>query len=72
MCLYNEREYAASIKAFAAARKTPRSTRTADEWIRIIGIDMRRDAEIEYAEGEAQRQLKSLTERRAPTQYGAG
>jgi tetratricopeptide (TPR) repeat protein len=72
MCLYNEREYAASIKAFAAARKTPRSTRTADEWIRIIGIYMRRDAEIEYAEGEAQRQLKSLTERRAPTQYGAG
>jgi tetratricopeptide (TPR) repeat protein len=64
MCLYHRQDYRAAINAFREARKTPRSTRIADEWIRVINFDLERNAQIEYAESAARKQHQELAERR--------
>ena len=64
MCLYHRQDYRAAINAFREARKTPRSTRISDEWIRVINFDLERNAQIEYAESAARKQHQELAERR--------
>lgn len=64
MCFYNLKKYDAAGAAFSEARKTVRSRRTADEWLRVINIDKRRDEEIKFAEQQAIRRIQLLAERR--------
>lgn len=65
MCLYNEKKYNDSIKAFTEAGKTQRSLRIANQWISVIRSDLERNEQIRLAENAAQKQLRDLAARRA-------
>ncbi len=64
MCLYNQKKYNEAIAAFRQARKTARSRRLADQWIRVIDSDILRDEQIRLAERAARKQQAELTKRR--------
>jgi tetratricopeptide (TPR) repeat protein len=67
MCLYNEQKYSASINAFREARKTHRSARISDQWIKVINSDIERNEQIALAEGAARKQIRELERRRQAT-----
>jgi hypothetical protein len=64
MCLYNQQKYSAAIRAFREARKTRRSARIANQWIRVINSDIKRNEQIALAEAAARKQLRELAKRR--------
>ena len=64
MCLYYQQDYEAATNAFREARKTPRSTRISEEWIRVINFDLERNAQIEFAESAAHKKHQELLTRR--------
>lgn len=64
MCLYNQKKYNDSIKAFREAGKTDRSKRIANQWIRVIQSDIQRDEQIRLAERAARKQQEELVKRR--------
>lgn len=64
MCLYNQKEYNASIEAFREAAKTAKSRRIATQWINVIESDIERNEQIRLAENAAQRQMQQLANRR--------
>ena len=64
MCLYNQQKYTASIKAFREARKTRRSARIANQWIKVINSDIARNEQIALAEAAARKQIRELERRR--------
>jgi len=64
MCLYNQQKYTASIKAFREARKTRRSARISNQWIKVINSDIQRNEQIALAEAAARRQIRELQKRR--------
>ena len=64
LCLYNLQQYDAAIDAFNEAKKTPRSARISNEWLRVIGFDLKRNEQIELAEANARKKQQELLERR--------
>jgi len=64
MCLYNQQKYSAAIKAFREARKTRRSARMSDQWIKVINSDIARNEQIALAEAAARKQIRELAKRR--------
>jgi tetratricopeptide (TPR) repeat protein len=64
MCLYNQQKYRAAINAFREARKTRRSTRIANQWIKVINSDIERNEQIALAEAAARKQQQELAKRR--------
>jgi hypothetical protein len=64
MCLYNQKEYNDSIKAFREAGKTQRSARIARQWINVIESDLQRNEQIRLAENAARKQMQELANRR--------
>jgi hypothetical protein len=64
MCLYNQQKYTASINAFREARKTRRSARISNQWIKVINSDIKRNEQIALAESAARRQIRELQKRR--------
>ncbi len=68
MCLYNQKEYRASINAFTEAAKTDRSRRIANQWITVIQSDLERNEQIRLAEAAAQKQLRDIENRRKTAQ----
>jgi len=64
MCLYNLQKYGAAIKAFRQARKTRRSARMSDQWIKVINSDIARNEQIALAEAAARKQIRELAKRR--------
>jgi tetratricopeptide (TPR) repeat protein len=64
MCLYNQQKYTASINAFREARKTRRSARISNQWIKVINSDIVRNEQIALAEAAARRQIRELQKRR--------
>jgi tetratricopeptide (TPR) repeat protein len=65
MCLYNLRQYRASITAFQEAAKTPRSRRVANQWINVIRADIKRNEQIRLAEEAARKKRQEINERLA-------
>lgn len=65
MCLYNLREYRASIEAFQAAAKTTRSRKVSNQWINVIRADMDRNEQIRLAEEAARKKRKEIDDRLA-------
>ena len=65
MCLYNEKKYTAAKNAFTKAGETKRSSRIANQWIRVINSDVARNEQIRLAENAAQKQLREIAKRRA-------
>ncbi len=63
MCLYNVRQYRASIEAFRAASKTPRSRRVSNQWINVIRADIDRNEQIRMAEEAARKKRQEINER---------
>ena len=63
MCLYNLRQYRASIEAFQTAAKTPRSRRVSNQWINVIRADIRRNEQIRLAEAAARKKRQEINER---------
>jgi len=63
MCLYNLRQYRASIEAFQAAAKTPRSRRVSNQWINVIRADIDRNEQIRLAEQAARKKRQEINER---------
>jgi len=64
MCLYNQKEYNDSIKAFREAGKTQRSARISRQWINVIESDLQRNEQIRLAESAARKQMQELANRR--------
>lgn len=64
MCLYNERKYNASIKAFQAAAKTSRSRKISNQWINVIRAEIERNEQIRLAEDAARKKRQEIEERR--------
>jgi len=64
MCLYNMKDYDASLAAFREAGKTARSARISRQWINVIESDVERNRQISLAETAARRQLEQLAARR--------
>lgn len=64
MCLFNIQEYAAAIKVFRVASATPRSGRTANQWIAVIKSELQRNEQIALAEALTQKRLDDLANRR--------
>ena len=64
MCLYNKRQYQASIDAFRAASRTQRSRRMAQQWIRVIEADVERNRQIRLAREAANKKRQEVEERR--------
>ena len=64
MCLYNQKKYTESIKAFREAGKTSRSRRISNQWVSVIESDLQRNEQIRLAENAAQKQQKELADRR--------
>ena len=64
MCLYNQQKYSAAINAFREARKTTRSARMADQWIKVINSDIERNEQIALAEAAARKRIQELAKRR--------
>jgi tetratricopeptide (TPR) repeat protein len=65
MCLYNLRRYGDAKAAFSSAAKTPRSQRTAGQWITVINAEVERNRQIRLAEEAARKKRKQLEEKRA-------
>ena len=65
MCLYNLRRYADAKAAFTAAAKTPRSQRTAGQWITVIDAEVERNRQIRLAEEAARKKRQQLEAKRA-------
>jgi tetratricopeptide (TPR) repeat protein len=65
MCLYNLRRYSDAKAAFRKASKTPRSVRTADQWIRVIDADVERNRQIKLAEEAARKKRQELDAKKA-------
>ncbi len=63
-CLYFQQKYRAAINAFREARKTRRSVKIANQWIKMINFDIDRNEQIALAEAAARRQLRDLAKRR--------
>jgi hypothetical protein len=63
MCLYNQRKYNASIKAFTQAAKTPRSRRVSNQWVSVIRSDIARNEQIDFAEKAARKKRAEIDER---------
>jgi tetratricopeptide (TPR) repeat protein len=68
MCLYNQKRYEDAKRAFADASKTPRSTRTASQWIQVIDADVERNRQIRLAEEAARKKRKELDAKKAQAQ----
>ncbi len=64
MCLYNQQKYRAAINAFREARKTRRSARISNQWIKVINSEIKRNEQIALAEAAARRQIRELAKRR--------
>jgi tetratricopeptide (TPR) repeat protein len=64
MCLYNLRQYQASIKSFQAAARTSRSRRVSNQWINVIRADIERNKQIRAAEENARKQREAIDKRR--------
>ncbi len=64
MCLYNQQKYRAAINAFREARKTRRSARISNQWIKVINSDIERNKQIALAEAAARKQIRELAKRR--------
>ncbi len=64
MCLYNQQKYSASINAFREARKTRRSRKISNQWIKVINSDIARNEQIALAEAAARKQIRELAKRR--------
>jgi tetratricopeptide (TPR) repeat protein len=64
MCLYNQRNYTAAIKAFQEAGKTPRSRRIANQWINVIRAEIERNTQIRLAEEAARKKRAEIEARR--------
>lgn len=64
MCLYNQKKYRDSIKAFREAGKTPRSRRVSNQWIKVIESDIERNEQIRLAENAARKRQEELAKRR--------
>ena len=64
MCLYNQQKYRPAINAFREARKTRRSARISNQWIKVINSDIERNKQIALAEAAARRQIRELAKRR--------
>jgi tetratricopeptide (TPR) repeat protein len=64
MCLYNQKKYREAIAAFREARKTNRSRKIANQWVRVIESDIQRNEQIRLAEAAAQKQQRELAARR--------
>jgi len=65
MCLYNLRRYPDAKAAFNKAAKTPRSQRTAAQWIRVIDAEVERNRQIRLAEEAARKKRQQLEAKRA-------
>jgi len=65
MCLYNLKRYADAKAAFRQAAKTPRSQRTANQWIKVIDADVERNRQIKLAEDAARKKRQELEAKRA-------
>jgi len=65
MCLYNLREYSAAKAAFDEASRTPRSSRQADQWIRVIEAEVERNRQIALAEEAARKKRRELEAKKA-------
>ncbi len=68
MCLYNLKRYGDAKKAFASAGKTPRSVRTANQWIKVIDADVERNRQIRLAEEAARKKRQELDAKKALAQ----
>ncbi|MBT8066150.1 MAG: hypothetical protein KJO09_02835 [Gammaproteobacteria bacterium] len=68
MCLYNLKRYGDAKKAFVAAGKTPRSSRTANQWIKVIDADVERNRQIRLAEEAARKKRRELDAKKAEAQ----
>ncbi len=68
MCLYNQRRYSDAKEAFAAASKTPRSKRTANQWIQVIDADVERNRQIRLAEEAARKKRQELDAKKEQAQ----
>ncbi len=68
MCLYNQKRYGDAKKAFASAGKTPRSVRTANQWIKVIDADVERNRQIRLAEEAARKKRQELDAKKALAQ----
>jgi len=65
MCLYNQKKYSDAKTAFRQAAKTPRSQRTANQWMKVIDADVERNRQIRLAEEAARKKRQELDEKRA-------
>jgi tetratricopeptide (TPR) repeat protein len=65
MCLYNLKRYGDSKSAFRKAANTPRSQRTANQWIRVINADLERNRQIRLAEEAARKKRQELDAKKA-------
>lgn len=68
MCQYNKRSYDTAIRAFREAAKTPRSRRTANQWITVIEADVERNRQIRLAREAANQKRQEVEQRRATTE----
>lgn len=68
MCLYNQRKYSAAKTAFREAANTPRSKRTATQWITVIDADVERNRQIRLAEEAARKKRQEINARKAEAQ----
>ncbi|MGB5336339.1 MAG: hypothetical protein WBN07_12020 [Woeseiaceae bacterium] len=68
MCLYNQRKYADAKAAFRKAGETPRSERTASQWIKVIDADVERNRQIRLAEEAARKKRQELDAKKAAAQ----
>ncbi len=55
-------------KHLLRAGKTPRSTRTANQWIQVIDADVERNRQIRLAEEAARKKRKELDAKKAQAQ----
>ena len=65
MCLYNQHKYSDAKTAFNNAAKTPRSQRTAGQWITVIDQEIERNRQIRLAEEAADKKRKEIEVRKA-------
>ena len=65
MCLYNLRRYSDAKAAFNRAADTPRSARTANQWINVIDADVERNRQIKLAEEAARKKRQQLDAKKA-------
>ena len=64
MCLYNTRDYNDAKSAFRAAAKVPKSSRIANQWIRVIEAEQERNRQIRLAQEAARKKRQEVDARR--------